>query len=54
MAKKLRMGEQVLIEASSPSLKGKFGLTEVMISSDTDALDKLMQNTAFQHKISST
>ncbi len=47
---KLRMGEQVLIEASSPSLKGKFGLTEVMISSDTDALDKLMQNTAFQHK----
>jgi len=48
--RKLKLGEQALIEAASPSLKGKFILTEIRVSADPAAVDQLIQNPLFKDK----
>ncbi|MGE8381809.1 MAG: M28 family metallopeptidase, partial [Sphingobacterium sp.] len=48
--RKLKLGEQALIEAASPSLKGKFILTEIRVPADPAAVDQLIQNPLFKDK----
>ena len=48
--RKLKLGEQALIEAASPSVKGKFILTEIRVPADPAAVDQLIQNPLFKDK----
>ncbi len=48
--RKLKLGEQALIEAASPSVNGKFMLTEITVPTDPVALDQLIQNPLFKDK----
>ncbi|ULT22310.1 hypothetical protein KUH03_22985 [Sphingobacterium sp. E70] len=48
--RKLKLGEQALIEAASPSVNGKFMLTEITVPTDPVALDQLIHNPLFKDK----